>query len=59
MERARGSDHGNPGRLVSIGGEVIAFITSGMAKGGDQETAWVLPVGAAPGSLTARPRKSI
>jgi hypothetical protein len=42
---------------VSSDGDMIAFITSGLAKGGAEDTAWVLPADSRPGSLTARARK--
>ena len=42
---------------VSSDGDMIAFTTSGLAKGGAEDTAWVLPTDSGPGSLTARARQ--
>jgi hypothetical protein len=42
---------------VSGNGDMIAFTTTSLAKGGAEEAAWVLLTGSAPGSLTARARK--
>jgi hypothetical protein len=42
---------------VSSNGNMIAFILSGLAKGGNEDTAWVLPTSSAPGSIMARARK--
>ncbi len=42
---------------VSGDGDMLAFITIGLARNGVEDTAWVLPTGSAPGSLTARARK--
>jgi len=42
---------------VSSDGGMLAVITQSLDGGGVENTAWVLPTGAAPGSLTARARK--
>jgi hypothetical protein len=42
---------------VSSDGAMLAFITQGIGRNGVDNTAWVLPTGSAPGSLTARARK--
>jgi hypothetical protein len=42
---------------MSSDGGMLAFITQGSGRGGAEDTAWVLPTGSAPGSLTARARK--
>ena len=42
---------------VSGDGGMLAFITQGISRGGTEDTAWVLPAGSAPGSLTARATK--
>ncbi len=42
---------------VSSNGDMIAFTTNSLARGGNEETAWVLPTDSAPGSITARARK--
>jgi hypothetical protein len=42
---------------VSSDGAMLAFITQGIGRNGVDNTAWVLPAGSAPGSLTARARK--
>lgn len=42
---------------VSSDGGVLALITQGLGRGGVENTAWVLPTGSAPGSLTARARR--
>jgi hypothetical protein len=42
---------------VSSDGGMLAVITQSLRGGGVENTAWVLPTGSAPGSLTARARK--
>jgi len=42
---------------VSSDGGMLAFMTQGLGRDGVEDTAWVLPTGSAPGSLTARARK--
>jgi hypothetical protein len=42
---------------VSSDGGMLAFITQGLGRDGVEDTAWVLPTGSAPGSLTAKARK--
>jgi hypothetical protein len=42
---------------VSGDGAMLAFTTSGLDRIGNEITAWVLPAGSAPGSITARARK--
>jgi hypothetical protein len=42
---------------VSSDGGMLAFTTQGFDRGGSEDTAWVLPTGSAPGSITARARK--
>jgi hypothetical protein len=42
---------------VSSDGGMLAVITQSLGGGGVENTAWVLPTGSAPGSLTARARK--
>ena len=44
---------------VSSDGDMIAFTTSGLAKGGAEDTAWVLPTDSGPGSLTARAKTGV
>ena len=42
---------------VSSDGGMLAVITQSLGGAGVENTAWVLPTGSAPGSLTARARK--
>jgi hypothetical protein len=42
---------------LSSDGSLLAVITQSLSGGGAKDTAWVLPTGSAPGSLTARSRK--
>jgi hypothetical protein len=42
---------------VSGDGAMLAVITQSLGRAGVENTAWVLPTGSAPGSLTARARK--
>ena len=42
---------------VSGDGDMLAVVTESLARGGDEQTAWVLRTDSAPGSLTARARK--
>jgi hypothetical protein len=42
---------------VSGDGGMLAFTTQSLDRSGSEDTAWVLPTGSAPGSITARARK--
>jgi hypothetical protein len=42
---------------VSSDGDMLAFTTGGTDRNGVEDTAWILPAGSAPGSITARARK--
>jgi WD40-like Beta Propeller Repeat len=42
---------------VSSDGGMLAFMTQGLGRGGNEDTAWVLPTDSAAGSITARARK--
>jgi hypothetical protein len=42
---------------VSSDGGMLAFTTQSVGRSGEEDAAWVLPTGSAPGSITARARK--